>query len=498
MDNSVSKQTKKELIQVLGMRYRKSQKQEKTQILDEFIALSGCHRKHAIRLLSGHSGSDVPSRFEVPPRRKIYSEAVKEALIMAWEASDRICGKRLKALLPSLLDAMERHGHLHLAPEVKTLLFKVSPATIDRLLSPLRDPSQARRKTRRVKKVSQQIPIRTYADWNDPVPGYLEIDFVVHGGGQIAGSLIHTLVATDICSGWTDFIPLLAREQSLVTEGLGVIFKQIPFPALGIDSDNDSAFINDTLSAFCKDHQIEFTRSRAYHKNDQAWVEQKNGAVIRRLTGHGRYTGVVACQALAHLYQAARFYVNFFQPSFKLHHKTRDGSKVKRTYQPPATPCDRLLKHPAVPGTVKDQLRLQRQQLDPVKLLHGIRQGQSALAALASPDLIIEGPGRDTLEHFLSQLPRLWQDGEVRPTHRRHSSEPRTWRTHEDAFEGVWCEVLGWLQKEPDATAKSLLERLEEHYPERFDRRQLRTFQRRVKEWRHIMARELVYAGITQ
>jgi len=157
-----------------------------------------------------------------------------------------------------------------------------------------------------------------------------------------------------------------------------------------------------------------------------------------------------------------------------------------------------LLKHPAVPGTVKDQLRLQRQQLDPVKLLHGIRQGQSALAALASPDLIIEGPGRDNLEHFLSQLPRLWQDGEVRPTHRRHSSEPRTWRTHEDAFEGVWCEVLGWLQKEPDATAKSLLERLEEHYPERFDRRQLRTFQRRVKEWRHIMARELVYAGITQ
>ena len=158
----------------------------------------------------------------------------------------------------------------------------------------------------------------------------------------MVGSFIHTLVGTDISSGWTEFVPLLAREQSLVVEGLDAMFQHIPFPVLGIDSDNDSAFINDTLLAFCQKHQIEFTRSRAYHKNDQAWVEQKNGAVIRRMVGHERFSGVVACQALSHLYQAARLYVNYFQPSFKLRDKSRDGFKVKRTYEPPATPFDRL------------------------------------------------------------------------------------------------------------------------------------------------------------
>jgi len=314
----------------------------------------------------------------------------------------------------------------------------------------------------------------------------------------MVGSFVHTLVGTDISSGWTEFIPLLAREQSLVVEGLDVIFQQIPFPILGIDSDNDSAFINDTLLVFCRKHHIEFTRSRAYYKNDQAWVEQKNGAVIRRMVGYERFSGVVACQALSHLYQAARLYVNYFQPSFKLLNKTRDGFKVKRTYEPPATPCDRLLKHPAVDDQIKEKLQLQRKQLDPVKLLHRIRQGQSALSALTSTDHVTQGPGRESLEQFLTQLPRLWRDGEVRPTHRSKSSKPRHWRTHKDAFEGVWYEVLDWLQQEPDVTAKSLLKQLQYKYPGLFADGQLRTLQRRVKEWRKIMARELVYACMEQ
>ena len=224
----------------------------------------------------------------------------------------------------------------------------------------------------------------------------------------MAGSFIHTLVTTDVSSGWTEFIPLLAREQSLVVEGLDAIFQQIPFPVLGIDSDNDSAFINDTLLAFCQKHNIEFTRSRAYHKNDQAWIEQKNGGVIRRMVGHERFSGIVVGQALAHLYQAARLYVNYFQPSFKLRKKIRNGAKVKRTYDPPATPCDRLLKHPAVDDQTKEKLRLQNKQLDPVELLHRIREGQSALAALPSTDSSPQGPGRKNLDQFLAQLPRLW------------------------------------------------------------------------------------------
>jgi len=498
MDKKISAQTKEELVRVLTRRYSKSVKKVKTQILDEFVAVSGYHRKHAIRLLSCRSdnGGKRGNPCEVRHSRRIYGEAVKEALIVTWEAADRICGKRLKAVLPDLVDAMERHSHLNLAPEVRKQLLKASAATIDRLLSPIRNPSQSRRKRRRSKKVSKQVPVRTFADWDGPNPGYLEIDFVVHCGGFTTGSFIHSLVTTDVSSGWTEFIPLLAREQSLVVEGLDAIFQQIPFPVLGIDSDNDSAFINNTLLTFCQKHHIEFTRSRAYHKNDQAWIEQKNGAVIRRMVGHERFSGIVAGQAIAHLYQAARLYVNYFQPSFKLRKKTRNGAKVRRSYDPPATPCDRLLRHQMIDDKIKEKLRLQRNQLDPVELLHRIREGQSALAALVSTESSPQGPGRESLDQFLAQLPRLWQAGEVRPTHRTKSAKPRHWRTHKDAFEGVWYEVLGWLQQEPDATAKSLFERLQDEYPGRFADGQLRTLQRRVKEWRKIMARQLVYACI--
>ena len=500
MDNKISNSMKEELVQVLGTQYRKSSKIEKTRILDQFIAVSGYHRKHAIRLLRSKVDSNLnPKNSSVKNHgRRIYDEAVKEALIILWEAADRICGKRLKAILPSLMDAMERHGHLNLNPYVRKQLLKISAATIDRLLCSVRSTSQSKRGKRRTKKIGKQVPIRTFADWNEPNPGFLEIDFVVHAGGLMVGSFIHTLVGTDVSSGWTEFVPLLAREQSLVVEGLEVIFRQSPFPILGIDSDNDSAFINDTLLTFCREHQIEFTRSRAYHKNDQAWVEQKNGAVIRRMVGHERFAGVVACQALSQLYQAARLYVNYFQPSFKLRYKSRDGYKVKRTYEPPATPCDRLLKHPLIDDQVKEQLRLQRDQIDPVKLLHRIRQSQSTLAALASKDHVIEGPGRESLEQFLSQLPRLWKDGEVRPTHRSKPSKKHWWRPCEDAFEGVWCEILDWLHQEPDVTAKSLLKRLQFKYPGRFVDGQLRTLQRRIREWRKIMARELVYGCMNE
>ncbi len=239
----------------------------KHRILDEFVAVSGYHRKHATRLLCCRSVNGRPQLKHTNGRR-VYDEAVKEALILTWEASDRICGKRLKAILPDLIDAMERHGHLDLDPDVRSRLQTVSAATIDRLLAPIRGKAQGRRKRRQTSKVSNKVPVRTFADWNQPDPGWLEIDFVAHCGGSMAGSVIHTLVVTDICSGWTECLPLLAREQSLVVEGLQALFRQVPFPVKGIDSDNDSAFINDTLLAFCKSHRIEFTRSRPYRKND--------------------------------------------------------------------------------------------------------------------------------------------------------------------------------------------------------------------------------------
>ena len=183
-------------------------------------------------------------------------------------------------------------------------------------------------------------------------------------------------MATDVCSGWTETVPLLAREQSLAVARLEAIVKQLPFPVLGIDSDNDSVFINDTLTEYCADRSIEFTRSRPYRKNDQAWVEQENGAVIRRFLGHERYSGQVAGQTIAHRHGVMRRYVNYFQPSFKLVKKTRNSSAVTKRYSPPATPCDRVMRHEAVSAEAKAALSERRAELDPVALLHAIREAQ--------------------------------------------------------------------------------------------------------------------------
>lgn len=490
MPNTISKPAKAELLEALRQRYQYVSKLEKTRVLDEFVAVAGCHRKHAIRLLCG----ERPIASEAPTiARRTYDEAVREALVVLWEAADRICGKRLKAILPGLVTSLEQHGHLALNPIVRQHLLSISPATIDRLLASVRSHACHHKKRKRATRMNKVIPIRTFADWKEPAPGFLEIDFVAHCGPSMQGTHLWSLVATDVCSGWTEVVPLLAREQSLVVEGLELMRHPFPVPLLGIDSDNDSAFINETLLAYCQKQKLEFTRSRAYQKNDQAWIEQKNGAVVRRVVGYERFSGIVAGQVLGQLYQALRLYVNHFQPSFKLKSKTREGAKVKKKYHKPATPCERLLEHGSVVEAVKETLRAEQSRLDPLDLLHRIRESQSALAALASGDPS-SGPGRESLEQFLAKLPELWRDGEARPTHRQGDPRPRAWRTRKDPFEGVWAEILLWLQDDPEATAKTLFERLDREHPGRFPGGQLRTLQRRIREWRQVMARKLVYA----
>ena len=256
----VSKEARAEVIGALRERYQQAAKQEKSKVLDEFVAVTGCHRKHAIRLLAD-SGVARPGAVAVG--RRVYGDAVREALIILWEAADRICGKRLKALLPSLVEALERHGHVTLDDAVRQSLLSASAATIDRMLVSVRNNTSRRRKRKTATKASKQVPIRTFADWKEPAPGYLEIDFVAHGGSSMEGVFVWSLAATDVCTGWTEVVPLVAREQSLVAEGLKVMRRQFPMPLLGIDTDNDSAFINETLLAYCQEQKLEFTRSRA-------------------------------------------------------------------------------------------------------------------------------------------------------------------------------------------------------------------------------------------
>ena len=223
----------------------------------------------------------------------------------------------------------------------------------------------------------------------------------------------------------------------------------------------------------------------------------KNGSVVRRFVGHERYSGTMAGQTMAHLYGAMRLYVNHFQPSFQLLERSRDGGSVKKRYSTPATPCDRLLWRDDVSEETKTMLRDSRAELDPVSLLHTIRQAQSALATINATDSAT-APQSESLDHFLSSLPELWRQGEVRPTHAPKKRTRRGQRTRPDPFEGVWCEILDWLQQQPDAKAAELLDRLMARYPGRYSRRQLRTLQRRVRQWRIVVAKQLVYASAEQ
>jgi len=491
--SKISAGARRELLQAVAERYATGNAAEKRRILDEFVALTRYHRKHAIRVLNGLEQPREPIQRSRP---KLYDEAVRQALIVLWEASDRVCGKRLKPLLPVLLPALERHGHVTLDAAVRTQVLAASAATIDRMLAPARASTGGRRaRAKTVPGVRRSIPVRTFADWDEPAPGFVEADLVAHCGGNMGGSFAHTLVLTDIATGWTECVALLVREASLVVDALERLRMAMPFPLRGVDTDNGSEFVNDTLLAYCGEHNIEFTRSRPYRKNDQAWVEQKNGSVVRRLVGYGRLEGIAGGEALSRMYSASRLFVNFFQPSFKLAEKTRIGARVKKRYHAPETPCARLLSSSVITESMKDRLRAVLATLDPLRLLDEIRTVQHHLAGLAAGNAVHVLPHRDAdLERFLRSLATAWRDGEIRPTHRSGPKPARHWRTREDPFETVWPRVVTWLESEPDRTAKELLDRLRTEHPSDFSEGQVRTLQRRVKEWRRMAARRLVFA----
>ena len=368
---------RRELVIALAARYRKAKRIEKGRILDELTAVTGWHRKHAVRALNSNRKRSRP-RLQ---RRRIYREAICDALIALWEASDRVCGKRLKVMIPVLLPALERHGRLDLTNANRALVLAASAATIDRMLSAVRIVARGGRRRRAgfSSAVRREVPVRTFNDWGDPPPGFCEADLVAHGGISVSGSFIQTLTIVDIATGWTECFPLVVREATLVKEAIGRAQSLFPWLICGLDFDNDSAFMNDVVVPWCRANGIEVTRSRAYKKNDQAFVEQKNGAVVRRLVGYGRFEGIEAARVLARLYAAARLYVNFFQPSFKLKEKRREGGKVLKRYHAPSTPCERALAHPAINKTIRRKLREIRRGLDPVALLSEVREAQAQL-----------------------------------------------------------------------------------------------------------------------
>src|ERR1700724_1907977 len=330
----ISVAARDELVAAIAGRYAQGDRAERGRILDEFAAVTGFHRKHAMRLLRT---GQVSRRSGPRLGRRVYDDAVREALIVVWEASDRICGKRLRPLLPILIEAMEQHRHLQLVPEVRSRLLAMSAATIDRALRDIRQQAGTakRRRSAPSAAIRRSVAVRTFDGWDDPPPGFVEADLVAHSGPTAKGSFVQTLTLTDIATGWTECAPLLVREQKLLTEVLSAMRERMPFALLGFDTDNDSVFMNETVKTYCEEAGLVFTRCRPYRKNDQAWVEQKNGAVVRRAVGYRRYEGLEAAAALARLYASLRLFVNFFQPSFKLAAKARDGAQIRENYHPP-------------------------------------------------------------------------------------------------------------------------------------------------------------------
>jgi hypothetical protein len=317
---------------------------------------------------------------------------------------------------------------------------------------------------------------------------------VSHSGPSAKGSWAWTLTLTDIATGWTECAPLLVREQTLLVAVLAEVRKAMPFPLLGFDTDNDSVFINETLRDYCAETGVTFTRCRPYRKNDQAWVEQKNGSVVRRLVGYRRFEGLESAKALAELYAASRLFVNFFQPSFKLAEKQRDGAKVYKRYHAPATPYQRLLDEQRTSEQTRQQLRETAAKLDPVRLLRDIRAAQQKLVVLA--DAVVPAAGAEgtqpSLDVFLSSLKTLWQDGEARPTATDRPPQKRGRRRPDPLIEAT-DQLKIWFMEEPWRSGRELLEKLQAEAPDHYPESLLRTVQRRLKGWRSEQARALVF-----
>lgn len=500
---------RREVVSAVTERYRSARRAEKGRILDELCATTGWHRKHAVRVFRQQEPVR-PGEVQVPrERRRRYCATIKDALTALWEASDRVCGKRLKVMIPTLLPALEGHERLNLGKADRDLVLAISAATIDRLLGDVKVAASGgkRRRAGFYSAIRREVPIRTFNDWKSPPPGFCEVDMVAHGGTSVAGSFIQTLTMVDVATGWTECLPLVTRDGSLVVEAMKHVQSLFPWLLRGVDFDNDSAFMNDVVVPWCREQKLEVTRSRAYKKNDQAFVEQKNGAVVRRLMGYGRFEGVEAARVMARLYAVARLYVNFFQPSFKLKEKRREGAKVIKRYHTPSTPCERALAHPKVTAAVKQRLRDQYRTLDPVALLAEIRATQEELgnrvdrragdargqqrAGKANAPQPVQLSAPDTVA-FAKTLGTTVETGDPRATHRQPKRPYKTRVRMPSKLDAHVATIEDWLAAELQLTALAIVGRLSERYPEQFGMRQHSIVQRLLRTLRKNAAEKLI------
>jgi hypothetical protein len=377
----MSQGSKRELLATIRPRYRKASKKEKQKILDEFVAVTGYHRKYAIRLMNSE---EYKKRRKKPGPRRIYQGEVVTALEYIWEICGQICSRRLQPFLPEIVKVLERNHEIHISGETKRLLLQMSRSSIDRCLSSThRAHPHGLSTTRPGTLLKKSIPVQTYTPWDEEKPGFMEIDLVAHCGDRAEGQFVNTLTSVDISTGWTDCQAVFPRNRHTVLQAIQAMQARLPFALLGLDSDNGSEFINEMLLQYCQYQKITFTRSRPYHKNDQAHVEQKNWSVVRHLVGYERFETAVEYNLLQSIYADLSLYFNFFQPVLKLISKEIVEGRTIKHYDTAATPYQRVLASQLIPFNVKARLTNLYVTLNPVALRNSIDQKVHQLCTLS-------------------------------------------------------------------------------------------------------------------
>lgn len=347
--------------------YRKAGKRGKTRLLNEARKRTGLSRKVLIRKLA-HPAKAKPG--QRGPRRATYGADVTSALVKVWEIFDYPCGQRLAPAVREQLDRLRKAKEIRCSDEVAGKLKRISPKTIDRLLS--REKQVRGLRQNRNPSVHpllyQKIPVKVASEWDTQQIGNLQVDYVLHSGRSSGGEFVHTISAADIASGWWECEAILRRTQQATREGMDRMRKRLPFRILEIHPDNDTGMINNLMWEYCKKAKIKMSRSRPYKKNDNAWVEQRNWTHVRKQVGYSRMDSQAELELLNSLYEKLRLYKNFFQPSMKLIGKTRQGGKIHRKYDEPRTPYQRLMESGQIPAAVKKRLKQEYESMNVAEL----------------------------------------------------------------------------------------------------------------------------------
>ena len=376
----VGPQTRREYLVRMRERYAGAKRREKRQLLDEVCEMTGYHRKAVIRLLRREAPCRRGRRRGRPTR---YGPDVMAALQAIWTAAGYPWSVRLKALLPAWLPWARRR--LRLTPTIEAALRRISPRQMDRRLQPQKRQLGKRiyGRTKPGTLLKHHIPIQTER-WNTTTPGFTEIDLVSHSGDCADGEFLHSLNLTDIHTTWVETRAVMGKGQVRVQEALETMRTALPFPLRGIDSDNGSEFINDHLYRYSQAQRIQFTRGRPYKKDDNAHIEQKNWTHVRKMVGYVRYDSPPALEALNALYANLRLFQNLWLPSVKLVKKTRVGSRLRRHYDAPQTPLERVRACAEADAAKLTELSRIHATTDPFVLAHRIDQQVRHLYALAT------------------------------------------------------------------------------------------------------------------